>query len=66
MGIFSKVATAVISQAAVETPAMKAAKNEGILSGLGIDTIIGSNRKKNKRYNTTTDSVGPEDKLLGV
>lgn len=40
--------------------------NENILAGLGIDTIIGSKRKKNKRYNTTTDSVDPEDKLLGV
>ena len=39
--------------------------NENILAGLGIDTIIGSKRKKHKRYNATTDMVEAETTILG-
>ena len=39
--------------------------NEAILTGLGLDTIIGSKRKKHKRYNATTDMVEAETTILG-
>ena len=45
--------------------AERTATNENILAGLGIDTIIGSKRKKHKRYDAKTDSVPPETTLLG-
>ena len=59
-----KIKTA--AQLEAEAAAARTATNEDILAELGIDTIIGSKRKKNKRYNAATDSVDPEDKLLGV
>lgn len=51
------------AQLEAEAAAARTATNEGILSELGIDTIIGSKRKKNKRYNAATDLV--EGDVLG-
>ena len=51
------------AQLEAEAAAARTATNEDILAELGIDTIIGSKRKKNKRYNAATDQV--EGDVLG-
>lgn len=51
------------AQLEAEAAAARTTTNEGILAELGIDTIIGSKRKKNKRYSAATDLV--EGDVLG-
>lgn len=51
------------AQVEAEAAAARTATNEGILAELGIDAIIGSKRKKNKRYNAATGLV--EGDVLG-
>ena len=53
------------AQLEAEAAAARTATNENILAELGIDTIIGSKRKKHKRYNATTDMVEAETTILG-
>lgn len=59
----SKTKFKTAAELEAEAAAARTATNEGILSELGIDTIIGSKRKKNKRYNAATDLV--EGDVLG-